>query len=136
MTVASAATSKKMSCAVIARTCGIGLSSLSGFLHTIFFRESFFKKTFLGFSICFLVGNAIDFHFAIDHHAGDHTGARRRMLPEVLPEYCVERLEIPRIVEPDAATHDVLWRVARFFQDREQVSDRLVRLCHDVSNNN
>src|SRR2546430_391275 len=58
------------------------------------------------------------------------------MFPEVFPEYGIEGLEISRVVEPDTTSHDMFWSVARFFQDRQQIPDRLVRLCHDISTNN
>jgi hypothetical protein len=33
-----------------------------------------------------LIGDAFDFDLAVDNHAGDNAGARRRMLAEILPE--------------------------------------------------
>src|SRR6266571_605108 len=80
-----------------------------------------------------LVGNAVYLHLAINHHAGYHAGACRRIFTEVFPKYLVERLEIATIIKPHSATHYVLRRVARFFQDGQKVANGLTGLSKDVA---
>ena len=80
-----------------------------------------------------LVGNAVYFYLAIDHHARYHAGACWRIFTKVFPEYLVERLEIACVIKPHAATHYVLRRVARFCQDGQKIPDSLMGLGNDVA---
>src|SRR5471032_3351319 len=76
----------------------------------------------------FLISYAIHLNLAIDHHRRNHASACRRMFPEVLFEYLIERSKIPGIVEPNAASHDVLRAISGFLQNRENILNSLMRL--------
>src|ERR1017187_8056750 len=82
-----------------------------------------------------LVGNAINLDFAINNHAGDDTGARRRIGPEVFLKYRVKGREVARVVKPYTTTDDVFRSVSGFAQDRQQVANRLLRLSHNIAGN-
>src|SRR5947209_16623841 len=69
------------------------------------------------------IGDAVDFHLAVHHHARHHAGPGRRIGAEIFGEDLVEALKVPGIIEPDAATHDILGLVTGLSQDREQVAD-------------
>src|SRR5580704_2963238 len=75
-----------------------------------------------------LVGDAIDLHLAIDHHARYHASPCRRIVSEIFPEHSIKRLEITRIIEPHTTAHDVLGSVAGFLQNGHQIANRLMRL--------
>src|SRR4051812_31813219 len=68
-----------------------------------------------------LVGHAFDFDLAVDHHVGLDTGAGRGMLAEIAFVHGIERPEIARIVEPNAAPHHVLEPIAGLFENGDDV---------------
>ncbi|CAI8781460.1 hypothetical protein EMIT048CA2_180003 [Pseudomonas chlororaphis] len=88
-------------------------------------------------SALLLVRHTINLNLAIHHHAGLHTGPRRRMLRlEILPEHLVETPEIPRILQPHPDPHHILQAVPRLLQNRHHIAHRLMRLLNDATMNN
>src|SRR3954468_19098474 len=63
------------------------------------------------------IGDAVDFHLAIHHHARHHARPRWWIGAEIFGEDLVEALKVSGIVEPDAATHDILGLVTGLGQD-------------------
>ena len=57
------------------------------------------------------------------------------MFAEVFPEDGVKRCEVARIVQPDAATDNMLRSVAGFLKNGEQILDCLAGLSDDASGN-
>src|SRR5450830_21216 len=79
--------------------------------------------------------HAIHFNLAIHNHGRLHAGTCRRIGAEVFLEDLVEGLEIAGIVQPDAATHDMLRTVAGFLEDCQDVLNSLMRLRDDTAIN-
>ena len=53
------------------------------------------------------------------------------MFTEVLFEDLVKRRKVARIIEPYAATNHMLRAIPGFFQNRENILNRLMRLGHN-----
>src|SRR5215217_2094081 len=80
-----------------------------------------------------LVRHAFDFDLAVDHHVALHRGAGWRVFAEITLVDGVEAPEIARVVEPDAAAHDMFEAVAGLFENGDEVLDGQMRLIDNAA---
>src|SRR5690606_17208784 len=79
-----------------------------------------------------LIGHAVDFDLAVDHHVALDAGAGGRVLAEIAFINSVEAPEIARIVEPHAAAHDMFETVAGLVENGDDVLYGQVGLLDDA----